>query len=90
MINKDDLDVSTLRVLDQLDLMDAKLNALLDAHKISGSKVFDANQVCKMLGNISESTLWRYRKYKGLKSFKGNQGRRYFRYEDIMAFICGK
>lgn len=86
MINKDDLDVCTLRVLDKLDKMDSKINALVDAHKVMGTKVFDSTDVKKML-NISGSTLWRYYTYKGLKSYKNKQGRRCFRYDDIMEFI---
>ena len=45
MINKDDLDVCTLWVLDKLDKMDSKINALVDAHKVMGTKVFDSTDV---------------------------------------------
>ena len=88
MINRDDLDVSTLRVLDRLEKMDSKLDRLLDTEQAGGIKMFDANEVKRML-NISDSTLWRYCK-RGLKHHVGKRGRRMFYYNDLMEFIRGK
>ena len=88
MINRDDLDVSALRVLDRLEKMDSKLDRLLEAEQVGGTKMFDANDVKRML-NISDSTLWRYCK-RGLKNHVGKRGRRMFYYNDLMEFIRGK
>ncbi len=88
MINKDDLDVGILRILDQLDRLDSKIDKLMEADKHHDKKMFDAFEVKRML-NISDSTLWRYCK-RGLKYYRGKQGRKLFAYDDLMEFIRGK
>ncbi len=87
MITKDDLDVSTLRVMDRLERLDLKLDRLLEMEKMGGQKMFDTSEVKRMFG-ISDSTLWRYRK-KGLKSHKNECGHRVYYYDDLMEFIGG-
>ncbi len=87
MITKDDLDISTLRVMDRLASIDKKIDRLLEADKMGGRKMFDTSKVKQMFG-ISDSTLWRYRE-KGLKSYKNKCGHRIYNYDDIMNFICG-
>lgn len=87
MVTKDDLDVSTLRITDSLHQMDKKINKLLEAAKIGGRKVLDTTEA-KLLMNVSDSTLWRYRQ-RGLKSHKNEIGRRVFYYDEIMDFLRG-
>ncbi len=87
MITKDDLDISTLRVLDKLNRVESKLDRLLEAKEEGSSKLYDSAEVKRML-NISDVTLWRYCN-KGLRYHKGKQGRRLFYYDDLMAFIKG-
>lgn len=88
MIDKDDLEISTFRVLDRLDKMDHKLDRLLTMNEVDGEQSFDAVQVKKML-HISDATLWRYCK-KGLKCRRGLHGKRTFRLKDIREFVYGK
>lgn len=87
MITKDDLDVNTLRVMDRLERIDLKLDRLLEVDKMGGRKMFGTSEVKQRL-DISDSTLWRYRK-KGLKSHKNECGHRVYYYDDLMEFIGG-
>lgn len=89
MITKDDLEVTRLIIEDKLDEVTAKLNAIIEYQQHTNLKLIDANKASVIL-NISRSTLWRYCTNKGLKYYKGKQGRRYFHYEDILEFIKGE
>lgn len=87
MLTKDDIEVSTLRVMDRLERMDRKIDQLINSGSLNDSRVFYSSDVKRMLG-ISDSTLWRYGK-KGLKSYKSVTGHRVYHYDDLMAFIKG-
>ena len=88
MIDKDDLDVSTSRVLDRLEAMDRKLDRLLQLGEISGEQTFDMQQAADLIC-VSKVTLWRYCN-KGLKWRRGTHGKRTFILSDIRAFLNGR
>ncbi len=83
-IDKEHFETYMDRILDRLDGLEKKLNAL-PSHFINGIYMYDNEDICKLL-KVGKRTLQRYRA-KGLLPYHQHEGMTYYDMNEIHEFV---